>query len=359
MKNIFASMDYSKLYDLFVRAHSFLPYYLLNGKSFPPLRVQLDLTYRCNLRCSICYQGEIYKNAQKELTAEEWIRVIRQLPPYSLTTFMGGEPLVHSGFKRIAAEALRNHVCNLVTNGVLLDSETNHFLIAKKLIMLGVSLDGVGSVHDQIRGVDGTYDRVIKNLKDLREQKKKKRARFPLLDVKTVVTDSNMESLCGLFQTSEELGADFFTVSLPKVSKNQFHPELKDELPCFPSFDFSLIDKIDFPGLKSVLKKMLDCPHKTKIRFYPEVLSLETFDKLLYEPENLLKKFLPCRQPWTGVQIGATGEVYPCLSLKLGNVRNNSFASIWNNKKSCGFRRDLRKVKLFPDCLGCCYLKQK
>lgn len=352
-------MDYSKLYELILSGHSLLPYFLGGGRSLPPARAQLELTYRCNLRCSMCYQDKIYKRGEKELTTQEWVGVIDKLPKFCLITLIGGEPLVRRDFREIAKSALSSHPCNLVTNGVLLTPEMNEFLTKHRLLLAGVSLDGVGKIHDRMRGVPGTYDKVIGNIRDLQKQKRQGGAKLPLLDIKTVVTKANLENLWELFEVVQDLRADFFTISLPKVSEDQFNPKLKGEISGFSPLDFSLLDEIDFSRLREILDKIVFCPSKVKVRFYPEFNSIKRLDRRLYNQKLLNDEFSPCRQPWSGFQISATGNVYPCLSLNLGNVREESFGSIWNGEKFRNFRKKLKRVKLSPACLGCCYLKQK
>lgn len=351
-------MNYSTIYDKLLAAHSYFPYWFGKGKSLPPLRVQFELTYLCNLKCFMCYQDREIFSPRDELDTSEWIDLIKQLPKFSLITLIGGEPLVRTDFKKIVAFAATSHSCNLVTNGVLLSDEINRFLIKKRLVLIGVSLDGTGRIHDSIRGVRGIYDKVIANVKNLQEQKGHQKSRYPLLDVKTVVTKVNLENLRELFGVVEGLRADFFTLSLPKVSVNQFNPWLKENWEEFPAFDYSLFKKIDFIRFKEILGKIIQKSSKTKIRLYPQ-FKIEDFGQQLYNPKLIQRNFLPCQQPWSGVQITAKGDVYPCLSLKMGNVKKQSLSKIWNNQKFVFFRKNLKKKQLFPDCLGCCYLKQR
>lgn len=336
--------------------HSYFSYWLGGGKSFSPARVQLELTYRCNLKCAMCYQDKNVAN--RELTTAEWEKLIKQLPKMCLITLIGGEPLIRTDFRKIVEHASISHPCNLVTNGVLLSKEINKLLVERRFILVGVSLDGIGRVHDQIRGVKGTYEKVIANLNDLQNEKRKYESKYPLIDIKTVVTRTNLDNLWELFSKVRDLGADYFTVSLPKVAVNQFNPRLKENLDEFPAFDYSLFNNIDILKFKKILKKIIQNSSKTKIRLYPQ-FRIDDFDRELYNPKLINKKFFPCRQPWSGVQITADGDVYPCLSLKMGNIREESFFEIWNNEKFVNFRRDLKRHRLFKDCLGCCYLKQR
>lgn len=307
----------------------------------------------------MCYQDKFYKKGENELSSQEWIRTLEQLPRFCLVTLFGGEPLVRKDFKEIAEKAMCLHPCNLVTNAVLLTQDVSEFLIDKKLLLLGVSLDGTGEIHDRIRGVAGTYEKVIDNLKNLQKLKKKMKSKFPLLDIKTVVTETNQDNLLELFKKVKELKADFFTISLPKVSADQFNPKLHKNLSKKASLDFSLLDRLDFLKLKRNIKKIYSQSSKTKIRFYPDFGSIDKIKKELYNPNHLIENFSPCVQPWSGLQITATGKVYPCLSLEMGDIRKEKLSDIWNGESFINFRKSLKKCGLFPACVGCCYLKNR
>lgn len=352
-------MDLSKLYNQLISSHAVLPYFLGKGKSLPPIRVQLDLTYRCNLRCKMCYQDKFYKKGKNELSSQEWIKTLEELPRFCLVTLFGGEPLVRKDFKEIAEKAMSLHPCNLVTNAVLLTQDISKFLINKRLLLLGVSLDGTGEIHDKVRGVAGTYKKVIDNIENLQRFKKNMKSKLPLLDIKTVVTETNQNNLLELYKKVVELGADFFTISLPKVSEDQFNPKLHKNFDKKASFDFSLLNNLDFLKLKRDIKKIYSLPSKIRIRFYPNFNYIDKIKKELYNPNHLIENFKSCVQPWSGLQISATGKVYPCLSLEMGDIRKEKLLDIWNGEKYINFRKSLKKCGLFPSCAGCCYLKNK
>ncbi|MCL5090688.1 MAG: radical SAM protein [Patescibacteria group bacterium] len=351
-------MNYSNFYQKLLSFHSFIPYLLGKGKAWPPLRVQLELTYRCNLHCAMCYQNK--KSCRAEMASTFWLSFIRQLPKFSLLTLIGGEPLLYPQFKEIAVEACR-HPCNLVTNGVLLTEEMNQFLIDCHLLLIGVSLDGTQKVHDEMRGVKGTYEKVIKNLFTLQQKKKEQGKKFPLLDIKTVVTAENLDNLPDLAEVVSELKADFFTLSLPKVSQDQFNPCLKENFFELSCFDFSIFKKIGFEKFKKNVDRIMKMKTNsgTKIRFYPEISKIRNFNKNYYSPALFKQFFRPCQQPWSGIQVSAGGFVYPCLSLKVGDLKKKSFNQIWNGKEMVDFRKRLKRESLFSPCMGCCYLKQR
>ncbi len=65
-----------------------------------------------------------------------------------------------------------------------------------------------------------------------------------------------------------------------------------------------------------------------------------------------------CRNAWNTLIIGRLGDAYPCWLQKVGNVREDSLRSIWNNATMREFRQTCHQ-KLFAPCLGCCFLEHR
>lgn len=146
------------------------------------LEITLLPTEQCNFRCTYCYEdfsiGKMNRetiNSVKNLLKHR-VKTIKRL---SLQWF-GGEPLAAksiiyeiSAFAKIlCAEHGVFFSGATTTNGYLLDIDT-----AKRLHDLDqrgyqISLDGFASVHDSTRRLasgDGTFYRIIKNLKAIRD----------------------------------------------------------------------------------------------------------------------------------------------------------------------------------------------
>ena len=116
-------MNYSNIFDLLRNFYTSLSYNDRFGRAKIPFRYFLELTYRCNLNCPYCYVG--CERNKKELTTEEWKKVIDQLPFYSIATLVGGEPLIRKDFIDIFAytsKKILNKV-HVVSNGVLINDE--------------------------------------------------------------------------------------------------------------------------------------------------------------------------------------------------------------------------------------------
>ena len=110
----------SNLFDLARNLYAMPSYNSNSGKALIPLRYFFELTYRCNLQCPYCYVGDDRK--KDELTTDEWMNVIRQIPFYSFVTLVGGEPLIRKDFVDILYAVSKKTFgkLNVVSNGILM-----------------------------------------------------------------------------------------------------------------------------------------------------------------------------------------------------------------------------------------------
>ncbi|GEM_PF-1984063 len=141
------------------------------------LRVFLETTQRCNLRCKHCYVGDSeYSHFFNELTEKEEIEIIRQAEKMGVIQFdfTGGELFVKKGIRNILkAAAKASMFSNIFTNAILIDEETAIFLKELGNIhTVYVSLDDMyAEGHDCFRGVKGAYEKTINALEILKKYK--------------------------------------------------------------------------------------------------------------------------------------------------------------------------------------------
>jgi radical SAM protein with 4Fe4S-binding SPASM domain len=126
-----------------------------------PVAAMLQLTARCNFRCSHCYQAE---RRRDELTTRAWRAVLDDLREAGvlLLTLSGGEPLLRRDFLEIAshARALRFSL-QLKTNGFLIDRRMADQLARLAFLDVQMSLYSTRpGVHDGITGLTGSLRRL-------------------------------------------------------------------------------------------------------------------------------------------------------------------------------------------------------
>lgn len=355
-------INYSELYDFVQDTYSLFSCKFLDGKSLLPLRYTLELTYRCNLNCDFCYVGE--KLTRNELSTEEWLNIIRQIPRGRLITFVGGETLIRKDFKTILKAALKRGRVNIVTNGTLIDEELINIFVNRKLLLLNLSIDGTRRSHDRIRNRAGTFDKVIDSLD--RIVKTRGKGKYPLIDIKTTVLENNLNDIPEVYKLAKKYGADFFTLSFLKESDLQQNSNLREEFgeefyraeyPITPYFNLARFEKV-YKHLQELSK------NGPLIRFYPKFRQKDELEQIkrFYTKatdKEISKIYQPCLYPWANILITPQGNVYPCLSYKIGNIKNTTIKEVWNSERFAEFRRQLAKHGMFNACQSCCQLKVK
>jgi AdoMet-dependent heme synthase len=134
-----------------------------------PIKVSYDITYQCNLSCQHCRISDDHKK-DEELSFTEIKSLIDELSAMQIFILgiSGGESFTRSDLTDIIAYSANSKIPRifLSTNFTLLNYDIlGKLKIYKNKLIFKVSIDGIGDTHDKIRGVIGTYDRVVENIK--------------------------------------------------------------------------------------------------------------------------------------------------------------------------------------------------
>lgn len=157
-------------------------------------------TQRCNLRCIHCYANSKDREYPGELTTKEAMRFMEDLVAFGVPTvlFSGGEPLMRHDLFEVAARARQLGLrAVLSTNGTLLDDATADRIRDVGFTYVGISLDGVGAVHDRIRGVRGAFENALEGIRRVRDRGVRVGLRF-------TVHAKNVHELPALFALMKE-----------------------------------------------------------------------------------------------------------------------------------------------------------
>ena len=363
-------INYSYLFDLFRNLYADISYktnLIKTGEAIIPLRYFLELTYRCNLSCPYCYIG--HERNLPELSCDDWKKVISQIPRYGLITLVGGEPFIRDDFIEILNYSVKRvfRKVNVVTNGILLEGEKLDALIKVNPVLLSVSLDGWGKTHDLNRGQEGIFDKITSNLQNVNSKRKNM-----MVDIKTIVLNNNIEDIYKLYEYCSKQGFEFLSISFLRNNNLKQNPVLRENFDSvFYEPEYNIKPYFDLEHFKDVYKKIVSLKSKTTIRFSPkfEGGSYEDVIKRIedfFNPcdKELLKRhpsvvYNPCKYPFSNIMINPSGDVYPCLSFKIGNVTEKSIKEVFNMPKYRCFRKNLKVSKAFSSCQMCCELQVK
>ena len=332
-----------------------------------PLRYFFELTHLCNLNCPYCYIGENRK--KDELTTSQWFDVINQIPFWGFITLVGGEPLIREDFCEILEYASKKVLrkVNVVTNGVLINEKIIHSFIKSKMLLLSVSLDGWKENHDKNRAKKGIFKKITDNLNELRNQIIFSNSNL-IIDIKTIVLKDNLEDILKLYEYCTNQGFEFLSISFLRnnnLKQNSILFDSFDEVFYKPNYPIELYFDLDeFKRVYFELNKMKKYS-KTKIRFSPKFdhkdpeIELKLIEKFFtkYQKEDITKIYYPCLYPFSNTIINPSGDIYPCLSYKMGNVKEQKIIDIINNTKYRCFRKNVKYSKIFSSCQMCCEAK--
>jgi 7,8-dihydro-6-hydroxymethylpterin dimethyltransferase len=160
------------------------------------------LTNRCNMACGHCLFSSSPVE-KPELSTERVLEISREAHDAGCGLFAltGGEPLVHPGIDSIVAELLgyrRTHVV-MLTNGLAVRPFLERLRPDPEFFHLQISLDGLGSTHDKLRG-KGAFKKLSESLLWL------KKIGFPYT-IAMCVTASNAGQMPGIVDFAADMGA--------------------------------------------------------------------------------------------------------------------------------------------------------
>ncbi len=166
------------------------------GGGKAPIIAGHKLLYRCNLECAMCPFWR--REDENLLTVEEEIRMMDSLvrAGVSFLGFEGGEPLLRRDLPEILAESHRRFHTSVVTNGWLLRNRIDD--IAPYLDLLFVSLDGIGELHDRLRGIPRSFEKAVEGIRAAR-------GRVPVA-ISSTITSENMDDAEKIVTLAQRLG---------------------------------------------------------------------------------------------------------------------------------------------------------
>jgi MoaA/NifB/PqqE/SkfB family radical SAM enzyme len=346
------------------------------GLSGPPSNLALALTKQCNLHCIMCRQncsdGEIPDNPSlrfQGLPPETWISLLDQVSHFKPWVYLtGGEPLLYPYFREVVAAAKKRHLTvHLQTNGTLLGKVAD-FLVESGVDAVTVSVDGPPAIHDRIRGRQGTFQRVAAGVEALVEARRRHNRLNPVLGFNCAISKPNARALVDITALAIGMQADVLQIQHTMFNSPEnvachnslFTPErlsalgLSMALPSIGPGEYyrSELTQADVDDLKKgVVEAQNLALGKIKLVFMPNL----PLDLLGSYYLNLKYPFAQgCDFFWKTFRVEADGSCSPCFNLLLGNIKEQSFAAIWNGPVIRNVRRLLTN-KLYPGCVRCCH----
>jgi len=333
--------------------------------------VYFKLTGACNLRCVMCGQygdkGVMNDCAAEEnkkiLPLETWKKFIDEIAPLKLTTYIwGGEPFLYPDLFPLCRYMVeKGLVVSVNTNGTLMEKHAEQ-IVRDKWASIFVSLDAFKDVNDELRG-KGVYDKVIAGLKAIDREKKKQKAKYPMLALVTVVTNKNYLDLENLAEASKEYNIDLHIYNLGTYTndnivatqKRFMKEKLDTDIDCLEAYNTGYNKGIDGQKLHGILQNIQNKNFGHPIITVP-TLNPEKTHTYYAELETPVRNH--CVVPWCQANVNYNGDVHFCADYPdyiIGNIKNQSIKEIVNGDRANLFRKTINESEggMFPGCLRC------
>ncbi len=280
-------------------------------------------TYRCASRCQMCHIWKYPTVPGEEFKPE----LLERLPKLSFCNITGGEPFLREDIEDLASR-LRRKARRIVisTNGYFTEKIVN---LARRHPDLGfrISLEGLPSVNDELRGTKDGFDHGLRTLIEL------KKLGVRDIGFGTTVSGRNAQDMLRLHQLARGLSVEFSTAAVH--NSYYFHKSdnvIQDKekvLSCFRSL---------------VADQLKSWRIKNWFRAY--------FNEGLIGYVQGRPRPLPCGAGTQVFFLDPFGEILPCNGMEerlwmqsMGNLREQTFREIWDSPRAEEVRK---KVKTCP-----------
>lgn len=281
-----------------------------------PLWLVLELTYKCPLKCPWCNNPVDFERYSRELTTEEWKRVLhegRRMGSLQLG-FSGGEPMLRPDLEELVAEADRiGYYTNLITSGVGLTPARLAALKAAGLKQIQLSLQACDSeLNEKLVGLD-VWDHKVAIAREIKAQG------FPMV-MNVPVSRYNIDQTQALIDLAVELKVDYL------------------EFANLQYYNWAMINRADLLPTREQIERS-----EAVVRAARERLG-KAMTIYFVIPDYYDDRPKACMNGWGSIHltIAPDGTALPCQEARLipgidfPNVRDHGLDWIW--KESPGFR---------------------
>jgi radical SAM protein with 4Fe4S-binding SPASM domain len=277
----------------------------------PPLRLWVELSSRCNLRCPVCPNRDLPAADKGDMAWPLFKQVVDQGQAFGfeINLHHRGESLLHPQAGRyIRYAAAKGTFCKLHTNGTLLSGEMAEAILASGLRRLSISFDGFSAASYEKNRAGASFALVTENIAAFLERRRRLQKKTPRLAIEAMEIP----------QTGT--GAEF----AERAARQEFIRRFREL------------------GLDEVVFK--------KTHNWAGHLG----------GARLPQEFSACTFPWNALVVFFNGDVAACAQdffgrQRLGNAGEKSLLEIWNDLPAQQLRRAFADadIESFPACRGC------
>ena len=287
-----------------------------------PLFVTWLLTFDCNAFCGFCGTHSLKKIFPEKMPIERALEIADEIADAGTWAvgFTGGEvflsPLLFPLVERLKS---RGVVVYIVTNGIGLAKYAQR-LVELEVDVIQVSLDFADAeLHDRNRKVGGLYEGALAGLREIKRLRKKRK---PIIKTNTVVMKENIDDIDIILSKLESLVDYVYAQPISYGMKNSPHNRGRERIYKY------VFEKDEEASIRETYNAQLLHRAGFSGRYYREV------PDYWFNPQYLAET-TPCWAPFLRLMIQPTGEVLHCGANDnfgvVGDLKTSSLMSAWNS----------------------------
>ncbi len=306
----------------------FSSFYLSRWQNKPiqwgsPISISIEPTTSCNLRCPECPSGlRAFTRPIGMLNEDFFKKTINELHKelLYLIFYFQGEPYLNPDFLKMVKYANAKNIYTATsTNAHYLTDENAKLTVESGLDRLIISIDGTTQdVYEQYR-IGGKLEKVLQGTRNIVKWRKELNSKKPFIFFQFLVVKPNEHQIEAIKKLADEIGVDEVRFKTAQVYDYENGNSL------IPTIDkYSRYKKKD-DGTYTIKNKLMD----------------------------------HCWKLWHACVITWDGIVVPCCfdkdaTHRFGDLKKDSFKTIWHNERYNNFRKQIIKGRKHIDiCANC------
>jgi MoaA/NifB/PqqE/SkfB family radical SAM enzyme len=304
--------------------------------------VRINTNDGCNIRCIFCASHQMSTGSKIIMSMEHFKTVIDKFAPTTRILYLASEfePLVTRDFHRYIEYACRSGipVISYPTNGLKMNQDIIRTMVDNQMTEIVYSMQGYRKQDYDRISYGSNFDKVIVGLESLAVYKRKKKSRFPLIRINTILLASNLRNFSYLRELVEKYDVKTVQFRALLETPGQNNPEAVEK---------EKISNIEVDELEELSKKIKVQTGELSGKGIDVILPGGLANGRSINPVFVSRHKNSCSIPQFSIWIDHVGEVRICPNVDnpaVGNAITDPLKDIRRNMKR------LRRLALLGKC---------
>ncbi|WP_404783330.1 radical SAM/SPASM domain-containing protein [Altericista sp. CCNU0014] len=317
-----------------------------NFKVLSPTVLHVNVNLRCNTKCAMCNIWELKSPHVLDLDQLGKIFSDSIYRRVEYIILAGGEPtlrkdlaevveLMHGSMPKLKKLMIASNAIDRASVQKQYPRIARYCAEHSIRLTLGVSLDGVGDLHDKVRGVPGAFEKVMENVRFLKDLQKD----VPFnMSLDPTIFSMNVREMQQLQDLADRLKLPI-TFQFAAVADDYYHNSNLEQV--------LSIDETGRKGMIAFLKQ------KVKEASLFDALACY-YAEVIRRAEGATHRRLPCPFVNQGLLLNPDGTLQYCHnSQPIGNTLETPSTEIYHSAQNQAYRSTFEQTRC-PDCQMSC-----